>query len=93
VAERFVALDRLKQSQGWTLQLVAGRLEQTVLNVIGRLPADQKLRYTVGERDGQPWFMLVYGSYASKNEAKSAAATLPEALKVDSPWIRSFESF
>ncbi|MFV8572343.1 AAA family ATPase [Marinobacter sp. SBS5] len=91
--ERFVALERLQQSQGWTLQLVAGRLEQTVLNVLGRLPEDKRLRYTVGERDGQPWFMLVYGSYATRNEAESAAATLPEALKVDRPWIRTYESF
>ncbi|MEP3590263.1 MAG: SPOR domain-containing protein, partial [Marinobacter sp.] len=59
----------------------------------GRLPEDNKLRYTVGERDGKPWFMLVYGNYATRNEAETAAATLPDALNVDRPWIRTYESF
>ncbi|MGO1233530.1 MAG: SPOR domain-containing protein, partial [Marinobacter sp.] len=91
--EIFVSGAELRQRNGWTLQLVAGQLEQTVLNVYARAPGDSNLRYTVGERQGEPWFMLIYGQYESKEQARAATSSLPSALGVGEPWVRSFDSF
>ncbi|WP_372965456.1 SPOR domain-containing protein [Marinobacter sp.] len=88
-----MALDRLQQRKGWTLQLVAGKLEQTVINVINRSPEDARLSYTLGERQGEPWFMLVYGVFDTREDAAAASASLPGVLGIRQPWIRSYESF
>jgi DamX protein len=89
----FRALGDLRQRDGWTLQLVAGNLEQTVLNVLDRVPEDNNLVYTRGERQGEPWFMLVYGTYPSREAARAAAARLPKDLRVGAPWIRPYSGF
>lgn len=88
-----MALAQLKQRKGWTLQLVAGNQERTILSVIDRQPDNPQLSYTVGERQGQPWFMLVYGQYPSLESAREAAGQLPVALGISEPWVRSFESY
>ncbi|WP_288590115.1 SPOR domain-containing protein, partial [Marinobacter sp. UBA5687] len=90
---KFVALEQLRQRKGWTLQLVAGNQEQTVLNVLRRALEDANLSYTKGERLGLPWFMLVYGQYSSREEAGAAAASLPDALRISNPWIRPYEDY
>jgi len=92
-AEAFVPLAELRQREGWTLQLVAGQQEQTVLNVLARDPTNAKLSYTLGERQGGPWFMVVYGQYESKDQARAAGANLPSELGVGDPWVRSYDGF
>lgn len=39
-------------------------------------------------RNGQPWFVLVSGVYASKEEAKRAVATLPADVRAQQPWAK-----
>ena len=38
-------------------------------------------------RNGQPWYVLVSGIYASKDEAKRAVSTLP-ADAGENPWAK-----
>lgn len=40
------------------------------------------------QRNGQPWYVLVRGSYATSAEAKQAISTLPEAVRAKSPWVK-----
>lgn len=40
------------------------------------------------QRNGQPWYVLVSGSYATSAEAKQAISTLPEAVRAKSPWVK-----
>lgn len=89
---RFVPVEQMKARGGWSIQLVAGRLEQTALNVIGQYPALENMRYTRGRRQGAPWFMVFLGPYPSKDAALKAAAELPEALRNSSPWVRTTEN-
>lgn len=86
-------LAQLKQRKGWTLQLVAGNQERTILSVLDRQPGNPELIYTLGERQGRPWFMLMYGQYSSLESAREAAGQLPSALGVSEPWLRSFENY
>ena len=80
------------RSQGWTIQLVAGNLEQTALNVISGYPSLGEMVYTMGTRKGEPWFMVFYGDYSSKEEAQKAASRLPDALVSRTPWVRTTEA-
>ncbi|MCX8958878.1 SPOR domain-containing protein [Erwinia psidii] len=40
-------------------------------------------------RNGQPWFVLVSGSYATSAEAKHAVASLPAEVRAQNPWVKS----
>ncbi|QGU85996.1 SPOR domain-containing protein [Erwinia sorbitola] len=39
-------------------------------------------------RNGQPWYVLVSGSYATSGEAKRAVATLPAEVRAQNPWVK-----
>jgi septal ring-binding cell division protein DamX/type II secretory pathway predicted ATPase ExeA len=43
-------------------------------------------------RNGEAWYAVTYGAYATQAEAKSAAATLPSGIGVVQPWVRTFAS-
>jgi DamX protein len=73
---------------GWTIQLVAGNLEQTALNVLRRYPQVDAMVYTRGERNGKQWFMVFQGGYPNKDAAQQAAKTLPAGLVSGEPWVR-----
>nr|WP_252738027.1 SPOR domain-containing protein [Marinobacter salexigens] len=89
-ASRYVAVEELRsRSKGWTIQLVAGNLEQTALNVIARYASLDEMVYTKTERKNEPWFMVLHGNYATKEEAQQAASQLPDALISRTPWVRS----
>ncbi|KKM70093.1 hypothetical protein LCGC14_1444210, partial [marine sediment metagenome] len=89
-ASAYVDIKQLRsRSKGWTIQLVAGNLEQTALNVVSRYPSLDKMLYTLGERKNKPWFMVFYGNYASKEEAQNEVSQLPDALISGAPWVRT----
>lgn len=39
-------------------------------------------------RNGRPWYVLVSGVYASKDEAKRAVSTLPADVQAKNPWAK-----
>ncbi|MFK8256429.1 SPOR domain-containing protein [Erwinia sp. AnSW2-5] len=39
-------------------------------------------------RNGQPWYVLVSGSYATSGDAKRAVATLPAEVRAQNPWVK-----
>ncbi|UBX50470.1 SPOR domain-containing protein [Providencia alcalifaciens] len=42
-------------------------------------------------RNGQQWYVLVYGEYPTMSAAKQALITLPRGIQKDKPWIRSLK--
>ena len=90
--DRFVPLLQRRSSGGWTIQLVAGNLEQTALTILRRYSQVDAMVYTRGERNGEPWFMVFQGNYPSKNAAQQAAKTLPAGLVSAVPWVRENRS-
>jgi DamX protein len=90
--DRFVPLADQRSSGGWTIQLVAGNLEQTALNVLRRYPQVDAMVYTRGERNGKQWFMVFQGNYPTKDAAQQAAKTLPAGLVSGEPWVRENRS-
>ncbi|MFT7365900.1 MAG: DamX protein [Marinobacter psychrophilus] len=90
--DRFVPLLQRRSSGGWTIQLVAGNLEQTALNILRRYPQVDAMVYTRGERNGRQWFMVFQGIYPSKDAAQQAVQTLPAGLVSGKPWVRENRS-
>lgn len=89
----FMALGNVKARQGWTVQLIAGNREQTVLSLIDQYNSISGIRYTHTERQGQDWFVGFYGDFPSREEAQSAVEGLPQALRDQTPWIRRMRNF
>lgn len=73
----------------YTLQVLGARQEQNVLEFIAAnsLSATQAGYYRT-ELQGQPWYVLVYGSYPSADSARAAIPALPADLRAAQPWPR-----
>lgn len=76
----------------YTIQLAAGSSEAAVLQVKRQVSLPGELAVAKALRDGKPWFVLVYGSFPSKESARDTIGRLPAARKQSGPWARSFSS-
>ncbi|MGM0594949.1 MAG: SPOR domain-containing protein [Pseudomonadota bacterium] len=74
----------------FTIQLAAGSDAQALESAMRQVNLPGELAVVRSQRDGGPWFALVYGSFASKEAARGTIARLPDTLKQSGPWPRSF---
>ncbi|WP_054177864.1 cell division protein DamX [Trabulsiella odontotermitis] len=74
-------------SSHYTLQLSSS---SNYNNLNGWAKKENLKNYVVYEttRNGQPWYVLVSGVYASKDDAKRAVATLPADVQAKNPWAK-----
>ena len=74
-------------SSHYTLQLSSS---SNYDNLNGWAKKENLKNYVVYEttRNGQPWYVLVSGVYASKEEAKKAVSTLPADVQAKNPWAK-----
>lgn len=70
-----------------TIQLM-GVYERPRLEAIIRRYSDQPLDIVETERNGRPWFVLLYGTFANKEAAKRQLGRIPSELRAGEPWIR-----
>jgi septal ring-binding cell division protein DamX len=75
-----------------TIQLAAASSEQAISEAMAgmTLPGERVVVKTM--RNGQPWFVLIYGTFADKAAAKNTIDRLPTAQRNAGPWTRSFAS-
>ena len=75
-----------------TIQLAAASSEQAISEAMAgmALPGERVVVKTI--RNGQPWFVLIYGTFANKASAKDTIDRLPAAQRNAGPWTRSFAS-
>lgn len=52
----------------------------------------QTLGYYRAERAGAPWYVVVYGLFATRAEAEATLNRLPQALAASGPWVRSLSA-
>jgi len=79
----------LQQSPAhYTLQLVAGERRETIEKFIREHKPDGQLALYQTTRNGKPWYGLVSGIYADKQQAIDARSRLPAPLRSINPWIR-----
>jgi hypothetical protein len=77
-------------SSYYTIQLMGVRKEALLFDFVKRnqlLKQDEIAFYQTTFKD-KPWFQLLYGVYATKKDAQSAADNLPPKIRESSPWIR-----
>ncbi|CBG91130.1 cell division protein DamX [Citrobacter rodentium] len=74
-------------SSHYTLQLSSS---SNYDNLNGWAKKENLKNYVVYQttRNGQPWYVLVSGVYASKDEAKRAVSTLPADVQAKNPWAK-----
>ncbi|EBK0873352.1 cell division protein DamX [Salmonella enterica] len=74
-------------SSRYTLQLSSS---SNYDNLNGWAKKENLKNYVVYEttRNGQPWYVLVTGMYASKEDAKRAVSTLPADVQAKNPWAK-----
>ncbi|EMY5993951.1 cell division protein DamX [Salmonella enterica subsp. enterica serovar Newport] len=74
-------------SSHYTLQLSSS---SNYDNLNGWAKKENLKNYVVYEttRNGQPWYVLVTGMYASKEDAKRAVSTLPANVQAKNPWAK-----
>lgn len=93
------ALAEAYRSQGWlqerdddhyTIQLLGSFNETTAIELIER-HEDGALYYVRSEHQGQPWFVVLYGEYAERADARGAIDMLPESLRNMQPWARPID--
>lgn len=77
-------------SPGFTIQLMGGS-NRAALNQYLDLPSIRnKVRVVHTLNQGKDWYVLVYGQFKDQEEARIAMQQLPELLKIQKPWIRSW---
>lgn len=78
-------------SNSYTLQLMGSHDLKAVKSFIRRHRLAGQVQYYEANFNDRPWYMLVYGDYASIMQARTAIANLPPALRAMHPWVKSFK--
>lgn len=74
----------------YTIQLAAAGSQQAIVKAIQQSSLTGDAVIVKIQRQARPWYLWIYGSYASKVEAETVIERLPHGLKKDRPWIRRF---
>jgi len=83
-----------QESSFYTIQLMGARKKALLFNFVEKnqlLEQNEIAFYQTTFKD-KPWFQLLYGVYATKKDAQSAADNLPPKIRKSSPWIRRLSS-
>ncbi len=72
----------------FTVQLAALNEEGSIPSFGKRHGLTEDIAYYRFERDGRPWFAVIYGIFARRSEAEQAIGRLSPQLRKASPWIR-----
>ncbi|XOZ33381.1 AAA family ATPase [Halomonadaceae bacterium KBTZ08] len=80
-----------EQAQGaYTLQLLGSFNESTALEFMDEYEVEDAV-YTRTRHKGKPWFIVVHGTYPSRDAARAAIESLPEPVKALNPWPRDYD--
>lgn len=88
VADTRVALSK-KVAGHYTLQLMASRDQSALNQLVARHRLSPAWVYS-RTLNGQPWYVLVHGDFASAEQARAAIGSLPAELRAAKPWPKPF---
>ncbi len=75
----------------YTLQLASSKNKKLIEQYYTNNNLQNKAGYYSSLRQGERWYALVFGSYATVSEAKKAYKDIPEGLRKWSPWVRKIK--
>ncbi len=76
----------------YTLQMIGARDEAAVQEFISRYPSLTKVAYYKTLYKGSDWYVVIYGQFATKDDARQAVTRLPKNLIASKPWARPLAS-
>ncbi|USE03506.1 SPOR domain-containing protein [Vibrio sp. SCSIO 43133] len=77
---------------GYTIQVVAVGSQAKVATFSDKLPKNgQPIWQNYKVVNGTKWYSILFGDYATKQQAKEAIATLPNEFKNLKPFVRSID--
>ena len=83
----------LKQRpSSYTIQLVGLQDEKGIAKFIRRHSLTGPIAYYRTQRNGKPWYPVLYGVYSTKNRANAARNNLPETIINSGPWLRTLNA-
>lgn len=74
----------------YALQVVGSRSESNIQALVRE--GGGEYRYFKKMHQGQPLYVLTYGSFATRDAAQAAVKTLPAKLQANKPWPRTLAS-
>jgi DamX protein len=77
----------LPSGGNYTLQL-SGASKEASLNAWARKQNLSGYHVYKTTRNGEPWYVLVSGAYATPADAKRAVASLPAEVRAANPWVK-----
>ena len=79
-----------QMSSHYTIQLMGARQEALLFNFVekNQLLEQNEIAFYQSTFKNKKWFQLLYGVYATKKAAQTAADNLPLKIRKSSPWIR-----
>lgn len=72
----------------FTLQIMGGRNRTSIDEFIQTYKLGKDATILGTQHQGGQWYVLVYGSYPTKEAARTAISSLPAKLRKSSPWPR-----
>jgi len=81
---------REQSAKDFTIQLMAASSEAAVQDYIERHNLTDTAAYFRTLHRGSPWYSVVYGSFTSDQQARTALQQLPAALTTALPWLRQY---
>lgn len=82
------------KSNYYTVQLLGARDEKNIEQFIARHGISKEANCYRTKLSGKDWYVVVYGSYPSREVARQAMGSIPPSLKKENlkPWVRGVES-
>lgn len=81
-----------QNSTHWTIQLLGAREPETLLVFAQRHQLGNQAAWYKTWLSSKPYYVLVYGSYASRDAARAQINQLPDGLRSAKPWVKSLDS-
>ena len=79
-----------KAEGAFTLQLLGSFNESTALEFMERYDVGDAV-YTRTRHQGEPWYIVVHGTYPDREAARTAIESLPERVRALNPWPRAYK--
>lgn len=83
---------RQQAADRYVLQLLGSRSREAAEEFISAHPALDDLHFFETRHEGKPWFVVTQGAYPGRQQAQQAVGRLPETLRKQNPWPRTFGS-
>lgn len=78
--------------ENWSLQILGAYKPETLLSFIHQHRLGKKVSFFRSRLGNKDWYVILYGQYKSKEQAKGAIPYLPGYIRQNNPWAKDMKS-